>query len=77
MFVGKREIGAILNGRVCNSLKVFKKSQQMIYQQKQQQSIKSVDVPTRPVNCGPQVNQSAVTYSCGRVFDTPNMLDVP
>ncbi|KAH3889779.1 hypothetical protein DPMN_013842 [Dreissena polymorpha] len=49
----------------------------MISQQKQQQSIKSVDVPKRPVNCGPQVNQSAVTDSCGRVFDSPNMFEVP
>ncbi|KAH3748334.1 hypothetical protein DPMN_182775 [Dreissena polymorpha] len=51
----------------------------MISQQKHQQhqSIKSVDVPKRPVNCGPQVNQSALTDSCGRVFDSPNMLEVP
>ncbi|KAH3725410.1 hypothetical protein DPMN_051243 [Dreissena polymorpha] len=74
--IGKREIGAISKGRVCDS-KVFKKSQQMIYQQKQQQSIKSVDVLKQPVNCGPQVNQSAVTDSFRRVFDSPNMLEVP
>ncbi|KAH3795752.1 hypothetical protein DPMN_149311 [Dreissena polymorpha] len=49
----------------------------MISQQKQQQSIKSVDVPKRPVNCGPQVNQSAVSDSCGMVFNSLNMLEVP
>ena len=75
--VGEREIGAISNGRVCDSPKVFKKSQKIISHQKQQQNIKSVDVPKRPVNCGSQVNKSVVTDSCGRVSDSPNILELP